>query len=411
MAAEGTSDGSESRGSRSGELRDEEDIEVSFVMPCLDESETLEGCIEAANRCISDHGLRAEIVVADNGSTDGSQDIARRCGARVISIAERGYGAALMGGFDAARGRFLVMGDADQSYDFEEAFGMVERLRAGADLVMGSRFEGRIEKGAMPWSHRWIGNPVLSLIGRILFRSKISDFHCGLRAIARQSYQQLGMRTTGMEFASELVVKATASKMRIEEVPITLHPDGRSRPPHLRSFRDGWRHLRFMLTLSPRYTLFLPGLFLMLVGGALLIRLNQGPLEVGSATLGIHSMQLASLLVIVGYQAVTTGIAARIFAVSEEIGPSSPWMHDAFKIFTLERGLLVGLLVSCIGLGFIGSAAHHWMQTGFGPLEPSVTMRPVSLGATFVALGIQTLLMSFLYSMLGIRRRGSGPAA
>jgi hypothetical protein len=390
------------------ELPEEEAIEVSFVMPCLDEAETLEGCIQAAQACIAEHGLRAEIVIADNGSTDGSQKIARRCNARVVSVSERGYGAAVNGGFEAARGRFLVMGDADQSYDFGEAIGMIERLRAGADLVMGSRFTGRIEKGAMPWSHRWIGNPILSLVGRVLFRSKISDFHCGLRAIAKQSYQRLGMRTTGMEFASELVVKATASKMRIEEIPITLHPDGRSRPPHLRSWQDGWRHLRFMLMLSPRYTLFLPGLLLMVVGGALLARLYRGPLEIGPATLDIHSMQLASLFVIVGYQAVTTGIAARIFAVSEEIGPSSPWMQDAFKIFTLERGLLAGLVVLIVGFGFIGSEALRWVESGFGPLDPSVTMRPVSLGATFVALGIQTLLMSFLYSMLGIRRRGSG---
>ena len=286
-------------------------VEVSFVMPCLDEAETLEGCVAAAKRCITANRLDAEIIIADNGSLDGSQEIARRCGARVVSIRERGYGAALNGGFEAARGRYLVMGDADQSYDFEEAIGMIERLLGGADLVMGSRFTGRIEKGAMPWSHRWIGNPILSLIGRTLFRSKISDFHCGLRAIAKESYQRLGMRTTGMEFASEIVVKATASKMRIEEIPITLHPDKRSRPPHLRSFRDGWRHLRFMLMLSPRYTLFLPGLFLMMIGGALLVRLYEGPLELGSATLGIHSMQLSSLLVIVGYQAVTIGVAAR----------------------------------------------------------------------------------------------------
>jgi len=389
-------------------LSGEGEFEVSFVMPCLDESETLEGCIEAAKRCISEHGLQAEIIIADNGSTDGSQEIARRCGARVVAVVERGYGAALMGGFDAARGRYLVMGDADQSYDFGEAFDMIEKLRAGAELVMGSRFLGRIEKGAMPWSHRWIGNPILSRIGRILFRSRISDFHCGLRALTKESYERLGMRTTGMEFASELVVKASASGLRIEEVPITLHPDGRSRPPHLRTWRDGWRHLRFMLTLSPRYTLFLPGLLLMLIGGGLLGRLYQGPLEIGSATLDIHSMQLASMLVIVGYQAVTTGIAARIFAVSEEIGPSAPWMNSAFKVFTLERGLLVGLFVSIIGLVFIGLAARIWMQSGFGPLVPSVTMRPVSIGATFIALGMQTLLMSFLYSMLGIRRRGSG---
>ena len=386
-------------------------FEVSFVMPCLDESETLEGCIEAAKRCISEHGLRAEIIVADNGSTDGSQEIAVRCGARVVPVAERGYGAALMGGFEAARGRYLVMGDADLSYDFGEAFRMIERLRAGADLVMGSRFLGRIEKGAMPWSHRWIGNPTLSLMGRVLFRSKISDFHCGLRALTKECYERLGLRTTGMEFASELVVKATASRLRIEEVPITLRPDGRSRPPHLRTWRDGWRHLRFMMTLSPRFTLFFPGLLLMITGGTLLARLHLGPLKVGAATLDIHSMQIASLFVIVGYQFATTAVAARIYAVAEEIGPPAPWSQRAFEIFTLERGLTAGLLVLLFGLAFIGSAVWSWRQAGFGPLVPSVTMRPVLVGATFVALGMQTVLMSFLYSMLGIRRRGSRPSA
>jgi hypothetical protein len=232
-----------------------------------------------------------------------------------------------------------------------------------------------------------------------------------MRALTRDAYRGLGLRTTGMEFASELIVKASARGLRIEEVPITLHPDGRSRPPHLRTWRDGWRHLRFMLTLSPRYTLFLPGLLLMAVGGLLLVRLYAGPLEIGSATLDIHSMLLASLLVIVGYQAVTTAIAARIFAVSEEIGPPSRWwMEGAFRTFTLERGLAAGAIVTLAGVAFIGFALHGWIRSGFGPLEPAVTMRPVSIGATLVALGFQTLLMSFLYSMLGIRRRGSGPA-
>jgi glycosyltransferase involved in cell wall biosynthesis len=396
--------------SESIEAAPEDEIEVSFVMPCLDESETLEACIESAKRCISDHGLRAEIIVADNGSTDGSQEIATRCGARVVPVSQRGYGAALMGGFEAARGRFLVMGDADESYDFGETFGMIEKLRAGADLVMGSRFLGRIEKGAMPWSHRWIGNPILSLVGRICFRSSVSDFHCGLRALTKDTYERLGLRTTGMEFASELVVKATASRLHIEEVPITLHPDGRSRPPHLQTWRDGWRHLRFMMTLSPRFTLLLPGLLLMTAAGALLVRLNMGPLEIGTVTLDIHSMQIASLFVIVGYQFATTAIAARIYVVAEEIGPPAPWMRRAFEIFTLERGLIAGLIVSLVGLVFIGSAVWSWRQADFGPLVPSVTMRPVLIGATFVALGMQTLLMSFLYSMLGIRRRGFGPS-
>jgi len=380
-------------------------IEVSFVMPCLDEAETLAGCIADAERCIREHGLSAEILVADNGSSDGSQAIAESAGARVVPVAQRGYGAALIAGLGAARGRHLVMGDADRSYDFREAFAMIERLRAGADVVMGSRFRGRIEAGAMPWSHRVIGNPILSRVGRILFRSKTTDFHCGLRALTRDAFQRMGLRTTGMEFATELVVKATALGMRIDEVPVTLRPDGRSRPPHLRTWRDGWRHLRFMLVLSPRWTLFVPGLLLLFVTGGVLARLSLGPWDVGVAVLDIHTMQLASLGTIVAYQAITAAVAARVFAVSEDIGPPARWMRRAFQLFTLERGLLVGAALVLLGAGMVGSEVLDWAETGFGPLVPSVTMRPALIGATLVALGVQTLLMSFLNSMLGIPRR------
>jgi hypothetical protein len=303
------------------------------------------------------------------------------------------------------------MGDADQSYDFSETFPMIERLRGGADIVMGSRFLGRIEEGAMPWSHRVVGNPVLSWLGRNLFRSDISDFHCGLRALTKDAFERLRLRTAGMEFASELVVKATAFGMRIEEVPITLRPDGRSRRPHLRPWRDGWRHLRFMMVLSPRWTLFVPGLLLVVVSGSVLGRLCIGPWDVGFAVLDIHTMQIASLGTIVGYQAITTAAGARIFAVAEEIGPPARWMQRAFEIFTLERGLLAGLALVVTGFGLIGSAMLDWAATDFGPLVPSLTMRPVLLGATLVALGVQTILMSFLYSMLGIPRRRGVPGA
>ena len=383
--------------------------EVSFVMPCLDEAETLADCIVVAQRCIQEQGLAGEIVVADNGSTDGSQEIAERYGARVVHVAEKGYGAALMGGFEAARGRFLVMGDADMSYDFGEAMPMIDRLRGGADLVMGSRFLGTIEPGAMPWSHYWIGNPILSLVGRILFHSPVSDFHCGFRALTKSTYERLGLRTTGMEFATELVVKAAAMRLRVDEVPVTLRPDGRSRPPHLRTWRDGWRHLRFMMSLSPRFTLFLPGLLMMVVGGVLLARLSISPLDLGVAVLDIHTMQLASLLMIVGYQGVTIAVAARIYATSQALGPPGDWIQRMFERFTLERGLILGALLLLAGLGLIGQATWHWAQKDFGQLMPTITMRPVLLGATFVALSIQTLLMSFLYSMFGVPRRGSGP--
>ncbi|MDP6674393.1 MAG: glycosyltransferase family 2 protein [Gammaproteobacteria bacterium] len=382
-----------------------ENIEVSFVMPCLNEAETLEGCIQAAQRCITDNSLKAEVIVADNGSDDGSQEIARQAGALVVDAPEPGYGAALMGGFDAAHGKYLIMGDSDQSYDFNEAIKMIRTLREGADLVMGSRFKGRIMPGAMPWKHRWIGNPILSFIGRLLFRTPISDFHCGLRGIRRQAYKNLGLRTTGMEFASEMVVKAAVRGLTIREVPITLHPDKRTRPPHLRSWRDGWRHLRFMMTLSPRWTLGIPGLLLLLPSALLLARLANGPLVVGTVTLDIHTMQIAALMVLTGFQAITIAMAARIYAVTEEIGPAAPWMNKLFNTFTLEHGLILGILLIIAGVLIISGPGWNWVTGGFGPLVPAVSMRPVIVGVTLFSLGVQTLAMSFLYSMLGIARR------
>jgi hypothetical protein len=385
------------------------EVEVSFVLPCLNEAETLEGCLLEIRQCIDQRGLVAEIVVADNGSTDGSQEIARRLGARVVEESERGYGNALTAGFEAARGRFLVMGDADLSYDFREAYAMIERLRSGADLVMGSRFLGRIEPGAMPWSHRVLGNPVLSFLGRLLFRVPVSDFHCGLRAMRRAAWRQMGLRTSGMEFASELVVKAAVRHMRIEEVPVTLRPDGRSGPPHLRRWRDGWRHLRFLLMLSPRWTLLVPGLVLSAVGATLMGVVLVGPLQLGGVTFDVHTMIVGSLLVLVGQSAASTGVAMRIYALVEELGAPAPRLDRLFSIFTLERGLLVGAALALAGMTLIGLEIWHWWQVDFGPLDISRTLRPTVLGATLVAVGIQTGLSSFVYSMLGIRRR-RGPA-
>jgi len=384
--------------------RDPGEVEVSFVMPCLDEAETLGPCIEAARRCIEANELSAEIIIADNGSVDDSAQIAQRGGARVVAVEERGYGAALMGGIESARGRYIVMGDCDLSYDFAEAMPFVDKLRAGDDLVMGSRFAGRILPGAMPWHHRWIGNPVLSAVGRTLFRSSISDFHCGLRAFTKHAYEKMRLRTTGMEFASEMVVKATVRDMQVSEVPIILHPDGRSRAPHLRSWRDGWRHLRFMLLLSPLWTLFVPGLALAVLGTLLTSLLYPGPVTIGGVTFDIHTMIAGSLFLLVGYQMMTVAVAARIYALTEEIGPPAPWLVDAFDVFTLERGLLAGALLTAAGVAVIASTFFIWAGVDFGSLDPRQTIRPMLVGSTCVALGFQTLLMSFVYSMLGIQR-------
>ena len=381
------------------------DPEVSFVVPCLNEAQTIEACVREIQECIAEHGLSAEIVVADNGSRDGSAQLAAHAGARVVHVAEPGYGSALMGGFEAARGKFLVMGDADLSYDFREAPRLLELLRAGADLAMGSRFLGRIEAGAMPWLHRYLGNPVLSFIGRRLFRVPISDFHCGLRALTKDAYQAMGLRTTGMEFASELVVKAAVRHLRIAEAPVTLRPDGRGRAPHLRTWRDGWRHLRFLLTLSPRWTLMFPGTVLVTIGAALMAAVTLTPSNAPSLARDIHTMLIGSLLVTVGYGAITTAFAMRIFALVEELGPPAPRLERSFAFLTLERGIAAGLLAAGVGAALIVGQLWSWSRSGWDPVDVAVTLRPSVLGATLVAVGMQTVLASFVYSMLGIRRR------
>lgn len=380
-------------------------LEVSFVMPCLNEAETLEGCIGAARRCLEENNLRGEVIIADNGSTDGSQILAQRCGARVVSITSKGYGSALRGGIAEARGRFIVMGDSDQSYDFAAAMPFIQRLRSGDDLVMGTRFgAGHIMPGAMPFMHRYLGNPVLSWIGRTFFACPIRDFHCGLRAFRKDAYEGWDLRTTGMEFASEMVIMASVHGARIGEVPITLHKDGRSRPPHLRSWRDGWRHLRFMLCLSPRWTLLVPGVGVFLTGVVLSLLVGFAPLRIGAVTFDLHTLVAASLMMLVGFQWITAAIAMRIFALTSEIGPPSPHQQHVFRAFTLERGLIVGGAITLIGLSLIGWMVAEWMRSRFGPMDVGRTLRPMIIGATLAALGIQTVLMSFVYSMFGVRK-------
>lgn len=380
------------------------ELEVSFVMPCLNEARTLEACIRAAQRCLSEHGISGEVIVADNGSTDGSQTIAAALGARVVDVPAKGYGSALMGGIAAARGRYIVMGDADDSYDFTEAWPMIQLLREGHDLVMGNRFKGRIMPGAMPLKHKYLGNPVLTRIGRVFFKVPVGDFHCGLRAFSRAAYERLDVRTPGMEFASELVIKAQTRGMRLAEVPVTLRKDGRDRPPHLRSWRDGWRHLRFMLTLSPRWTLFIPGAALTLLGLVLGGLVATGPVRIGGVRLDVHTLIAAGLMVLVGYQSMLTGAAMRIFALPGEIGPPSRRVQRTFSFFTLERGVIAGLLVCLGGLACLALPVTLWVRGNFGDLEPERTLRPMIVGSVLMALGVQTVLMSFVLNMLAQRR-------
>ncbi|WP_407673497.1 glycosyltransferase family 2 protein [Paludisphaera rhizosphaerae] len=372
-------------------------------MPCLNEAETLGACIVKAHRAFHELGCRGEVVVADNGSTDGSQEIAWRLGARVVPIAARGYGNALRGGIVASRGRFVIMGDSDDSYDFTSIGPFVTRLRDGCDLVMGNRFRGGIMPGAMPWKHKWIGNPVLSSLGRLFFHCPVGDFHCGLRGFSKEAYERMQLQTTGMEFASEMVIKGTLLRMRIAEVPTVLHPDGRSRPPHLRSWRDGWRHLRFMLLFSPRWLFLIPGAALLLLGLVAMLALWMGPVWVGPAALDVHTMLVAGFISLVGFQLIVFALFTKIFAVTEGLHPST-LLSQVPREINLEFGVAAGLLTSLAGLTLLGLAAWDWKSVGFGTLDPRVTMRQVIPAVVLLMLGLQTIFASFFLSVLTLRR-------
>ncbi|MFL6229570.1 MAG: glycosyltransferase family 2 protein [Pyrinomonadaceae bacterium] len=381
-------------------------LELSIVMPCLNEAETLAVCIEKAQRSLRELNVAGEVLIADNGSTDGSQEIAESLGARVVPVAAKGYGSALLGGIGAARGRYVIMGDADDSYDFSNLAPFLEKLRAGYDLVMGNRFKGGIKPGAMKPLHKYFGNPVLTGLARLMFwNPPCGDFHCGLRGFSRESALRMDLRTTGMEFASEMVVKAVLKKMRVVEVPTVLSPDGRSRPPHLRSWRDGWRHLRFMLLYSPRWLFFYPGALLMLAGLAAGAWLEAGPRVVGGATLDVHTLLYAAVSVIIGYQAVVFALFTKVFAISERLLPEDARLNRMFRYVTLETGLVVGLLL--LAGGFAGSiyAFSSWDARAFGPLDPSQTLRLVIPSATALTIGFQTVLSSFYLSVLGLKRK------
>ena len=376
-----------------------------MVLPCLDEAETLATCVRKARASMEALGVVGEVVVADNGSTDGSQAIARAEGARVVDVAEPGYGAAIMGGIEGARGELVIMADADDSYDLANLGPFVDALRDGAELVMGNRFKGGIEPGAMPALHRYVGNPVLTFIGRLFFHSPSGDFHCGMRGFRREMILDLGLRTTGMEFASEMVVKATLQNVRIAEVPTTLRPDGRTRAPHLRTWRDGWRHLRFLLLYSPRWLFLYPGIVVLVAGLCLGIALLPGPINVGSIGLDVNALIYAMVMVLIGAQAIMFSVFARAFAMNEGLLPPSAGIERAFRVMTLERGLLVGLLVLSVGVGFTVYSIANWGSRDFGALDTRDAIRVVVPGATALVLGFQLILSSFFLSILGLGRR------
>jgi glycosyltransferase involved in cell wall biosynthesis len=384
-----------------------EDIEVSIVMPCLNEEESIRQCIRMAQEGLERAGASGEIVIADNGSTDGSQEIARELGARVVDVPAKGYGAALMGGFEAAHGRYVIMGDADGSYDFGHIEAFLERLRAGDELVMGNRFRGGIEEGAMPFLHRYLGNPVLSFIGRLLFPSGIGDFHCGLRGFRREILPTLDLQSPGMEFASEMVVKATLNELTISEVPTTLSPDLRSRPPHLRTWRDGWRHLRFLLLFSPRWLFFYPGLALMVLGLIAMIALLPGELRLFGTGFDVHTLVYASAMIVVGYQAMLFAVFARIYAMTSGFLPGKQWIADLNEKLSLEAGALVGLGLIVAGLAMSVVAIFVWGDSGFSELDYRETLRLVVPASTMLILGVQTVLASFFISILGIQQTRS----
>ena len=381
-------------------------IELSIVMPCLNEAETVGTCIRKAQRYLADAGITGEIVVADNGSTDGSRDIAVELGARIVDVSTRGYGAALWAGITAARGRFIIMGDSDDSYDFSKLDPFVRGLRDGYDIVMGDRFAGGIEPGAMPALHRYFGTPAISGLGRLLFGVPSRDFNCGLRGFVREKVLGLKLQARGMEFVSEMIVRGAIGGLRMTTVPTALKKDGRSRPPHLRTWRDGWRNLRFMLLFSPRWLYLYPGLALIAAGLLLTLLLLPGPLVIGrGVTLDMRSLYVASVMVLVGTQSVTFGVIARRYAAAQGFLPPVATMKNVVAAFTLERMLLVGLALVVLGAAGIGSAVAIWGARDFGLLDDARVTRLLIASATLIGVGVQLGLSGFIVSLMEIEPR------
>ena len=386
--------------------------ELSIIMPCLNEAETLAACLRKATAYLKHSGVAGEIIVGDNGSTDGSQEIALRGGARVVNIPLRGYGAALYGASLAARGRYIIMADSDGSYDFSELNPFLQKLREGYDLVMGNRFRGGIRPGAMPWKNRYIGNPILSTLGRMMFKCPASDFHCGIRGYSRDAFLRMDLRTTGMEFASEMVIKSTLMRMKIAEVPAILSPDGRSRPPHLRPYRDGWRHLRFMLLFSPNWLFLFPGLLMMLIGLAGVVSLSAGQIHISHVRLSIDTLIYSAFTILAGYQSVLFAVLSRVYAVQEHLYPPGRLYRHIFRHIGLERGLFLGALLVAAGLASAFYALFQWDRKGFGPLDIELISRIVIPSGLAISLGIETVLFSFFLSTLGmsVRHHSTEPA-
>jgi glycosyltransferase involved in cell wall biosynthesis len=390
------------------QTNDSRPVELTILMPCLNEAETVATCIRKAHSFLKRTGIKGEVLVADNGSSDGSPELAGAAGARVVRITQKGYGSALLGGIDAAYGRFVIMADADDSYDFSQLDAFMEGLRAGNSMVIGHRFRGGIRPGAMPFLHRYLGNPLLSFAGRLFFSSGIGDFHCGLRGVDRDAALQLGLSAPGMEFASEMVVKATLAGWQIAEVPTVLSPDGRSRAPHLRSWRDGWRHLRFLLMMSPRWLMLYPGAFLIGVGVAAELAILRGPIVIHGVGFDIHTMLYAAGATILGVQLVLFSLLARAIGVVKNLLPITPSLARFLRLFTLERGILLGVSLGLIGLGLAVYSVENWAHQRLAALDPATMMRVAIPSVTLMLAGAEIVFASFLLGFIDVRAQTSG---
>jgi glycosyltransferase involved in cell wall biosynthesis len=388
-------------------------VELTILMPCLNEAETIARCIKKAQIGIQKAGVRGEILIADNGSADGSGAIGETLGARVVAVKEKGYGNAVIGGTRAALGQWIIMGDADDSYDFSEADRFVKKFQEGFELIMGCRLPiggGKILPGAMPWKNRWLGNPALSFIGRLFFKCPAHDFHCGLRGFTKTAFEKLDLQTTGMEFASEMVIKATLKKLKMTEVPVTLSKDGRSRPPHLKPWRDGWRHLRFMLLFSPRWLFITPGIALLIVGFAISASLSFADFRIGNVNFNVGTLAVSSMTLIIGFQFVAFAFFTKVFAIAEGLLPDDPRLSRVLKTFTLEKGILLSLGVLLVGIALLLRAVWIWAEANYGVLPSTeANMRRLIPAATLVVLGIQGIVSSFFMSALGLKTKTRKP--